>query len=161
MIALIICYSTYFGPKFTEWVTSWFANSPQTTFTEFISKTIGKVLISLITFCVVFILDKFVILREPHKTKEQKLAEKKAAEEEALKPTIKVVNHELAKKFLFAVIITASLSVLGIVFGLLCRINTILIAGSVLMGIAVILLVAFVVEEVGDKVPVDKETYPA
>lgn len=156
MIAFIICCSTYLGPVFTTMVTGWFKNATlgNPTLKEFICKTIGKTLICMFTFFFVFIMDKLVILREPHKTKEQKALEKKAAEEESMLPTKKVVNNALAKKFLIFAVILAVVSVAAIIIGRMSTVTWLLISGSILVGIAYILIVAFAVEKIGDKVPI-------
>lgn len=158
MIAFIICYSTYFGPILTNTVSGWFANVTMNAgLKEFLVKTIGKSLICMVTFVFVFLMDKLVILREPHKTKEQKELEKIAAEEESLRLTKKVVNKKLANKFLVVTIVLAVLAVAGILIGRLASVTSLLIAGSILSGIMLICLVAFVVEAIGDNVPISED----
>ena len=155
MIAFIIFYSSVLGGLANSWVGTWsiFQNTDNG-FLIFLKQNIGKFLITMITFVFVFVMNKFVILREEKKTKEQKEAEKKAAEERAALPSKKVVNQALAKKFLVAMIVLLVVAIACIVIGLSAQINAVLILGTVLFGIGYIALIAFAVEAIGTKVPV-------
>ncbi len=155
MIVFIIFYSTVLGGLANSWVGTWsiFQNTDNG-FLIFLKQNIGKFLITMITFVFVFVMNKFVILREEKKTKEQKEAEKKAAEERAALPSKKVVNQALAKKFLIAMIVLLVVAIDNIVIGLIAPVNFMLIRGTVLFGIGYIALIAFAVEAIGTKVPV-------
>ena len=157
MIVFIIFYSTVLGGLANSWVGTWaiFQNTDNG-FLIFLKQNIGKFLITMITFVFVFVMNKFVILREEKKTKEQKEAEKKAAEERAAMPSKKVVNQALAKKFLIGMIVLLVCAVAGIAIGLAASINAILIIGSILFGVGYIFLIAFIIEAIGTKVPVDE-----
>lgn len=157
MIVFIIFYSTVLGGLANSWVGTWgiFQNTDNG-FLIFLKQNIGKFLITMITFVFVFVMNKFVILREEKKTKEQKEAEKREAEERAARPSKKVVNEALSKKFLIAMVVLIAAAVAGIVIGLAAQINAILIIGSVLFGVGYIALIAFIIEKVGTKVPVDE-----
>ena len=157
MIVFIIFYSTVLGGLANSWVGTWgiFQNTDNG-FLIFLKQNIGKFLITMITFVFVFVMNKFVILREEKKTKEQKEAEKREAEERAARPSKKVVNEALAKKFLIAMVVLIVAAVAGIVIGLTAHINAILITGSVLFGVGYIALIAFIVEKVGTKVPIEE-----
>ena len=158
MIVFIIFYSTVLGGLANSWVGTWkiFENADGNFLLTFLMQNIGKFLITMITFVFVFLMNKFVILREEKKTKEQKEAEKREAEERAARPSKKVVNKALSNKFLIAMIILIVLAVAGIAIGLVASINALLIIGSVLFGIGYIALIAFIVEAVGTKVPVEE-----
>lgn len=158
MIVFIIFYSTVLGGLANSWVGTWgiFRNTDGNFLLTFLKQNIGKFMITMITFVFVFVMNKFVILREEKKTKEQKEAEKKAAEERAAMPSKKVVNKALSKKFLIATVVLLVLAVVCIVIGLTAAINAVLIIGSVLFGVGYIALIAFIIESVGTKVPVDE-----
>ena len=158
MIVFIIFYSTVLGGLANSWVGTWkiFENADGNFLLTFLMQNIGKFLITMITFVFVFVMNKFVILREEKKTKEQKEAEKREAEERAARPSKKVINKALANKFLIAMIVLIVLAVAGIAIGLAASINAVLILGSVLFGVGYIALIAFIVEAVGTKVPVEE-----
>lgn len=158
MIVFIIFYSTVLGGLANSWVGTWkiFENADGNFLLTFLMQNIGKFLITMITFVFVFVMNKFVILREEKKTKEQKEAEKREAEERAARPSKVVVNKALSNKFLIAMIILIVLAVAGIAVGIIANINALLIVGSVLFGIGYIALIAFIVEVIGTKVPVEE-----
>ena len=158
MIVFIIFYSTVLGGLANSWVGTWkiFENADGNFLLTFLMQNIGKFMITIITFVFVFLMNKFVILREEKKTKEQKEAEKREAEERAARPSKVVVNKALSNKFLVATIVLIVLAVVGIAVGLIAQINALLIVGSVLFGIGYIALIAFIVEVVGTKVPVEE-----
>ena len=158
MIVFIIFYSTVLGGLANSWVGTWaiFANADGNFLLTFLKQNIGKFMTTMVTFVFVFLMNKFVILREEKKTKEQKEAEKKAAEERAARPSKTVVNKALAKKFLLAMIVLLVCAVAGIAVGLIASVNAVLIAGSVLFGVGYICLIAFIIESVGTKVPVEE-----
>lgn len=158
MIAFIIFYSTVLGGWANSWVGTWaiFQNTDGNFLLTFLKQNIGKFMTTMVTFVFVFLMNKFVILREEKKTKEQKEAEKKAAEERAARPAKKVVNKALAKKFLIGMIVLLVAAVAGIAIGLAASINAVLIIGSILFGVGYIFLIAFIIEAVGAKVPVDE-----
>lgn len=158
MIVFIIFYSTVLGGLANSWVGTWkiFENADGNFLLTFLMQNIGKFLITIITFVFVFLMNKFVILREEKKTKEQKEAEKREAEERAARPSKVVVNKALSNKFLVATIVLIVLAVAGIAVGLIAQINALLIVGSVLFGIGYIALIAFIVEVVGTKVPIEE-----
>ena len=155
MIVFIIFYSTVLGGLANSWVGTWkiFENADGNFLLTFLMQNIGKF---MITFVFVFLMNKFVILREEKKTKEQKEAEKREAEERAARPSKVVVNKALSNKFLVATIVLIVLAVAGIAVGLIAQINALLIVGSVLFGIGYIALIAFIVEVVGTKVPIEE-----
>lgn len=156
MIVFIIFYSTVLGGLANSWVGSWkiFENAEGNFLLTFLMQNIGKFIITMFTFVFVFLMNKFVILREEKKTKEQKEAEKKAAEERAAMPSKKVVNKALSTKFLIATIVLIVAAVACIVIGITASINAVLILGSAIFGVGYIALIAFAVEAVGTKVPV-------
>lgn len=158
MIVFIIFYSTVLGGLANSWVGTWklFQNTDGNFLLTFLKQNIGKFLITIITFVFVFLMNKFVILREEKKTKEQKEAEKKAAEERANKPSKKVINKALSKKFLIATVILLATGIAAIVIGIASSINAVLIIGSILFGVGYITLIAFAVEAVGTKVPIEE-----
>ena len=158
MIVFIIFYSTVLGGLANSWVGSWaiFAQAEGNFLLTFLKQNIGKFMTTMVTFVFVFLMNKFVILREEKKTKEQKEAEKLAAEERAARPSKTVVNKALAKKFLIAMIVLLVCAVAFIAIGLVASINAILIIGSVLFGVGYISLIAFIIESVGTKVPVEE-----
>ena len=158
MIVFIIFYSSVLGGLANSWVGTWkiFENADGNFLLTFLMQNIGKFLITIITFVFVFLMNKFVILREEKKTKEQKEAEKREAEERAARPSKVVVNKALSNKFLVATIVLIVLAVAGIAVGLIAQINALLIVGSVLFGIGYIALIAFIVEVVGTKVPIEE-----
>ena len=158
MIAFIIFYSTVLGGLANSWVGTWgiFQNTDGNFLLTFLKQNIGKFMTTMVTFVFVFLMNKFVILREEKKTKEQKLAEKKEAEARAAKPAKKVVNQALTKKFLIGMIVLLVCAVAGIGIGLAASINSVLIIGSILFGVGYIFLIAFIIEALGTKVPVDE-----
>ncbi len=159
MIVFIICVSTYVGPEFQGWISSLLNGMQNESLKNTLVTLISKSVICCITFVFVFLMDKFVILREPKKSAEEKEAEKKA-QEEAESRNIKVVNNKLAAKFLTAAIILLVLGVAGLTAGSIIGLganSALCIAmyalGSVCLGIGIISLVAFIVEKTGDKLP--------
>lgn len=171
MIAFIIFYSTYFGPKLNVAIGELLPFFNESASMIAVRNFVGKTLMSFVTFVFVFLMDKFVILPE---SKEQKLANK--ARKEAIEngtlvvETKVVVNKPLAKKFLVAALVAMAVGAVGFVLGNLGfdkgTLNTVaptlavkleLIIGALIFGIGEILLFAFVAEKLGDEVIV-KET---
>lgn len=169
MIVFIIFYSTVLGPKLNVAIGElipWFNTNDGTIA---IRNFIGKTLMSFATFVFVFLMDKFVILRE---SKEQKAAAKarKAAIEngELVVETTTVVNKELAKKFLISAIVFLVVGAIGFAAGNIpyftahmttptTAIMATLIAGAVIFGVGEILMFAFVAEKLGEEKEIEPE----
>ena len=175
MIVFIIFYSTVLGGLANSWVGTWkiFENADGNFLLTFLMQNIGKFMITMITFVFVFLMNKFVILflnilsilcflscgthnQDSQAISEIREAEKREAEERAARPSKKVINKALANKFLIATVVLIVLAVAGIAIGLSASINAVLIIGSVLFGVGYIALIAFIIEKVGTKVPVEE-----
>ena len=167
MIAFIICYSAYFGPKLNTAIGALIPWFNTTASTIALRDFIGKNIMCFITFMFVFLMDKFVILRESKEEKEAKKLKKELAEQGEVKNTIKVVNKVLAKKFITAAVVFLVVGAVGLAAGNILfytggklattLITVLLIAGAIIFGVGEILVFAFVAEKLGDEVETEPE----
>lgn len=163
MILFIIIYSTILGPKLDVKLGElipWFNTSAQTVAIRDFS---GQTIMSFFTMCFVFLMDKFIILPETKEAKAQKKARKQAAEQNLeAKKTVKIVNEKLAKKYLISAIVLFVIGIILLIIGNVMypgggvlptpAVIITLITGSVIFGIAEIIIFFFVAEKLGDEV---------